>query len=321
MQISICFSSFICHNLFNLNAKGHPHPTKFRLTSFSAWLLANGQVLIKILLNFFFLRISLDKKKRGNRYTFGKKTSSKAVFLIFLLHNFFKDTLLLLSLYPPIISSIFCLPAARLAIDIFGEDNAEKNKRVDSETKVRGDADREDNWSTSAEIDGRTRIDNLGIKTNANVEIDKIAIAADNPDIATYDLDTVADNSDIVTDNSGIAVNNSGTAANDLGTKTDADIRTNDLSIVANNKAHAAFFFALHHSFFLFAFYPKLITASLLSSLPFLSSTTLWSKLILSYLVSLVNQRALSSRYTMDKMWIPSLNKLLSRMIAMVRLL
>lgn len=103
---------------------------KLRLTPFLTWLLANGQVLIKILSN-FILPIPLVGKRRGNRGTFNKKASSKAVFLIFLLYNFFEDAFLLLSLHLLIVSSSFCFLTTKLDVGIFGKDNVRTNKEDD----------------------------------------------------------------------------------------------------------------------------------------------------------------------------------------------
>ena len=50
MQAGIRSRSSICYGLFNLTSKEYPYLAKLRSTSSSLWLLANGQVLIKILL-------------------------------------------------------------------------------------------------------------------------------------------------------------------------------------------------------------------------------------------------------------------------------
>ena len=98
MQAGLHSRSSICHSLFNLIAKGHPHTAKLRLTPSLAWLLANGQVLMKVLLT-FLLPIPLNGKRGKNRGTFGKKTSSEAAFLFFryttllkILFCFFRST-------------------------------------------------------------------------------------------------------------------------------------------------------------------------------------------------------------------------------------
>ena len=206
---------------------------------------------MKVLLN-FLSPIPLDGKRRGNRGTFSEKAFSKAAFLILPLHNSSENALLFLPLYPLIVSSSLCLPAAKLGIGVFGKDNAKKNRGDDSE-------------STGADADRGTGVDNPGTKIDADAE-------ADNP------------------------------------------------SIVASNKAHATSLFALRYAFFLLVSSSKLITTSLQSSLPSSFSNTLRSKPILSYLMTLVKQRALSSRYSIDKMWTSSLNKVSSGMSAVVKL-
>ena len=52
MQAGLHSRSSICYGLFNLTPGEHLHPAKLRSTSSSAWLLANGQVLMKVLSNF-----------------------------------------------------------------------------------------------------------------------------------------------------------------------------------------------------------------------------------------------------------------------------
>ena len=95
MEVDLRSRSSICHGLFNLTARGHSHPTKLRSTSFLAWLLADGRVLIKVLSN-FLLPIPLDGKRGRNRGALSEKTSSKVDFLIFLLQKmlfyFFRST-------------------------------------------------------------------------------------------------------------------------------------------------------------------------------------------------------------------------------------
>ena len=130
MQESLRSKSFIYHDLFNLTTEGHPHLAKLRSNSFLTWLSANGRVLIKVLLN-FFLPIPLNKKRKINRSALGKKASSKASVLIFLLHNSSENAFLLFPLYPLIVSSSFCLPVAKLGVGIFGKNNAKKGKEDD----------------------------------------------------------------------------------------------------------------------------------------------------------------------------------------------
>ena len=103
LQKNLHSKSVICYGLFNLIARGHSYLAKFGLISFLVCLLANGQVLIKVLSNFLFLPIPLDKKKGRNRYVFGKKTFFKAVFLILLLHNSSENAFLLIPLHPVIV--------------------------------------------------------------------------------------------------------------------------------------------------------------------------------------------------------------------------
>ena len=104
MQAGLCSRSSICHGLFNLTPGEHPHPAKLRSTSFSAWLLANGRVLIKFLSNFLwptsspvwssangrqsmlkgllngrFLPIPLDRKKRGDGRSLGGNRGAQVV--------------------------------------------------------------------------------------------------------------------------------------------------------------------------------------------------------------------------------------------------
>ena len=121
MQVSLRSRISICHGLFNLTARGHLYPIKPGLTSFLAWLSANGKVLIKILLN-FLLQILLDGKRGGNKGAFDKKASSETDLLILLFHNSSEDAFLLFLLYSPIISSCFCLFAAKLGVSVFGKD-------------------------------------------------------------------------------------------------------------------------------------------------------------------------------------------------------
>ena len=52
MQAGLCSRSSIWHGLFNLTPREHPHSAKRRSTSSLVWLLANGQVLMKVLSSF-----------------------------------------------------------------------------------------------------------------------------------------------------------------------------------------------------------------------------------------------------------------------------
>lgn len=252
-------------------------------------------MLIKVL-STFFLPISLDKKRRGTKGVFSKKASSKATLLIFPLYNSSKNTFLLFPLYLLIVSSSFYLFAAKFDISVFSKDNAEKN---------RGDNPR----NIGANTDRRTRANNSGIETNADVRINNPGTAADNPSIVANNLSIAANNLGIGTDdlsigtndpnttanNSGITADNPGIARNDLDTGTDAnaradspgtaadnpgieidtDIEADNLSIAVSNKACVTSFFTLYYVFFLLASFSELVTTSLPSFLPFLSQTTL----------------------------------------------
>ena len=255
---------------------------------------------MKVLLS-FLLPIPLDEKKKRNKGAFSKKISSEAAFLILLLYNSFEDTFLLFPLYPLIVSSL-CLSATKSGIGVFSEDNIGKG---------RGD----DLGSTGA--DGGTRVDNPGTRTDADAGVDNpdiitndLGIAADNPDIATDDSVTAADNLGIAADNLvtrtdvDVGADDSSTAVDNPSTGTDADARVDNLGIAASNKAraHAASLFALHCTLFLLVFSFESVTASLPSSLPSSSSTTLRLKLVLLCLVILVKQGAPFSRYLVNEM-------------------
>ena len=148
-------------------------------------------------LSSFLLPITPDEKREGNRDAFDKIAFSEAVFLILPLYNSSEDSLLLLPLHPLIVSSSLRLPTTESGIDVFGEDNAGKN---------RGDNPR------SKGADGRTGVDNPGIRTDADVGVDDSCIVANNPGI-------IANNLGIATDDSSIAVDYSDTTADDLGTE------------------------------------------------------------------------------------------------------
>ena len=104
MQSGLRSRSSICYGLFNLTPGEHPHPAKLRSTSFLAWLLANGRVLMKVLLNFLsptsspawssangrqsmlkalsngrFSPIPLDGKRRGDGRSLGGNRGAKVV--------------------------------------------------------------------------------------------------------------------------------------------------------------------------------------------------------------------------------------------------
>lgn len=236
-------------------------------------------------------------------------------------------------LHPLIVLSSFCFFAAGLSIGIFSKDNARKNRRDDPKTKTQGDVDRKDNLSIGANTNRETRANNLDIKTNANAEADNLnivennsGIAADNPDTKANNLGTIINNPGIAADNSITGANNSrivtdnlGIRADNPGTKMDIDTGANNLSIAVSNKARIASLFTLCHAFFFLISSSELVTASLPSFLQFLFSTTLRSKLILLYLVTLVKRGFLFSRYSVNKMWIPSLNKVLSRISTVVK--
>ena len=311
MQAGLRSRSSICHGLFNLTAGGHPHTAKLRSTSFSAWLSANGRVLMKVLSS-FLLPIPLDGKRGRNRGAFGEKAFSKAAFLILLLHNSSEDALLLFPLYLPIVSSSFCLLTAKSGVGVFGKDNAGKSSGDDP---------------GSIGADEGTRADNPGKGSNADGRVDDPGIATDNSSTATDDPGTAADNSSTAKDNPGkrtdanLGVNNPGTAADNPGTGMDADAKANNPGISVSNKARAraASLFALHRTHFLLVSSSESVTVSLPSSLPSSSSTTLRSKLVLSCSVTLMKRGAPSSRYLVDERWKPSLSKVLSGMSIVVR--
>lgn len=112
---------------------------------------------MKVLSN-FFLAILLDKKRGGNSGTFGKKVSSKADLVIFPLHNSSEDAFLLFPLYPQILSSCFCLPAAKSGIGIFGKENTRKSKKDNPR-------------STGANTDGGSKTDNPGTKRDVDAKL------------------------------------------------------------------------------------------------------------------------------------------------------
>ena len=220
-------------------------------------------MLIKVLSN-FLLPILLDGKKGKNRGALSDKASSKAAFLILLLHNSSKDALFLFPLYPLMVSSNLCFFATKSGISIFGKDNAGKNT---------GDNPR------SIDTDGRIEADNLGTRTDADAGannpstvVDNPSIAADNPGIAIDNLGMVVDDPGIETD-ADAGIDNLGTAADNTGTSTDIVAKADDSGIAASNKARvcAISLFALHRAVFLLTFSPELVIVSSPSSLPLYS--------------------------------------------------
>ena len=273
------------------------------------------------ILSSFFLPIPLNGKRGRNRGALSEKASSKAAFLIVLLHNSSKDALLFFLLHPLIILSSFHLFATKSGVGVFGKDNAEKDRGVDP---------------GSIGIDRRTRADNLGTGIDVDAGADNPGIAADDSGKATDDPGTKADDSGIAANNPSIAADDPGTGtdvdvgvdnpsivANDLGTGTDADVGADNASTATSNKALVctASLFALRHALFLLVSSFELVTASFPSYSPSSSLTTLWSKPVLSCSVTSVKRGAPSSRYPVDEMWRPSLSKVLSGMSAMVRFL
>ena len=241
----------------------------------------------------------LDGKKRGNRGFFGKKTSSKAAFLILPIHNSSENVLLLLSLYPLILSSSFRLPAAKSGIRVFGKDNTGKSK---------GD----DPGSISVEADGGTEANDLGTKIDADTGVDNLGTEVDNSG-------TVIDNPGRVINNSGIIVDNPGTAVDDLGIKTDVDARIDNLRIATSNKAYAASFVAYIVHFFARPF--LLISDCFFAIILAIFILNHYAvKPILSYSMTSIKQGLSFSKIPMIEMWTPSPNKVLSRISAMVRL-
>ena len=262
---------------------------------------------MKVLSN-FLLPIPIDGKRKGNRGIFGKKISFETALLILLLYNSSEDAFLLLLLYPLLVSSSLHLFIAKSGIGVFGKNNAGKGRGDDPE-------------SIGVNIDGGTKVDNPGIKTNINIGVDNLGTAADNLSIVADDLSIAIDNPGTTADNLGTAADNQGIVVDDPGTKINVDTRADNLNTAASNKVRAASLFTLCCAFFLLASSSELVTLFWLSSLPSSSSTTLWSKPILLYLVTSVKQKTPSSRYLMDKMWTLSLNKVLSGMSAIVKLL
>lgn len=80
--------------------------------------------------------ILLDGKRRGNKYTFGKKISSKAALLILALYNFSEDVFLLFPHYLLIVSSSFYLLVAELGVGVFDKENVGKNMGDDLSSKA-----------------------------------------------------------------------------------------------------------------------------------------------------------------------------------------
>ena len=203
------------------------------------------------------------------------------------------------------VSSSLCLSAAKLGVGVFGKDDIGKSK---------GD----DPGSTS--VDKKIRANHPGTGTNTDKGADDPGTAIDNPGI-------VAENSGTITDNPGtridadVGADNSGTAVDNPGTGRDIDVGADNPGIAASNKARACAtsLFALSCAIFLLTSYFELVTAFLSSSSPSSSLTTSRLKLVLSCLVILVKQGAPSSRYSVDKIWRPSLSKVSSGISAVVR--
>ena len=193
-----------------------------------------------------------------------------------MLHNSSEVAFLLLPLHLLIVSSSLRLLAAKSGISVFSKDNVGKG---------RGDDPR------SIGVDRGTEADNPGIETDAIAGADDPGIVANNSNIATDDPSTAADDSSIAADNLGtgtdidMGVDNPGIAADDPGTGTDTDVGADNPGKVASNKIYVrtASLFALRRALFLLAFSFESVTASLPSSLPFSSLTTLRSKPVLSY--------------------------------------
>ena len=211
---------------------------------------------MKVLLNFLLL-IPLDEKRGGNKVALSKKTFSKTVLLIYPLHDFSDDALLLLPLHSLIVSSSLHLLGVKLDIGVFGKDNARKGKR-DNPGSIGVDANR------------RIGADNPGTRTNTDIEADNLVIVADNLGIVVDNPDKATDNLGIAADDLSTIADDPGTATNDPGARTDVDTGINNLGIVASNKTCGVSLFALRHIFFLLAPFSKLVTAFLQSSLPFL---------------------------------------------------
>lgn len=268
-------------------------------------------MLIKILSSFLF-PIPLDGKKRRNKNAFGKKAFFEAGFLILPLHNSFEDVFLLFPLYPLIILSNVRLSAPKSDVGVFSKDNAGKGREDDSGNTGANKEINADNPGTETNVDAKTN--------NPGTIADNSSKGTNNLSIIIDDLGKIADNSDITADNLGIKTDadakadNPGTLANNPGTRMDVNIKSKNPGIAANNKArvYAAFLFALYCAFFLLTSSFELVTASLLSFLLSSSSTTLRSKSILLCLVISVKRGAPFFRYSIDKMWRTSLNKISS---------
>ena len=82
MQASLCSRSFICYGLFKLTTREYLHLAKLRSNSFWTWLLANAQVLMKVLSN-ILLPISLDEKKGRTGVPLARRLLLKLPFWFF----------------------------------------------------------------------------------------------------------------------------------------------------------------------------------------------------------------------------------------------
>lgn len=71
------------------------------------------------------------------------------------------------------VSSSFHLFVAGLGVDIFNNDNTRKDKKNNLDTKTQKDIDSDNNLGKSAELDRRSKADNLGSRRNTDVKADK----------------------------------------------------------------------------------------------------------------------------------------------------
>lgn len=263
---------------------------------------------------------------------------------------------MLFPLHLLIVLSNLCLSKAKSGIGVLSKNNAAKNWGNDLGS-MGADADRgskANNPGTRIDIDIKTNnpgtrannpnttVDNSGITANnPSIVANYLSRAADNPgtaannsSIASDNPGTIADNLGKVADNQNTAINNPdteidadaganilGTAPDNSGIKIDANVEAHNPSTVASNKACTISFFALRYTFFLLVFSSKLVTASLSCFLPSSSSTTLWSKPILLYLVTSMKQKTPSSKYSINKISRSSLNKISLGISAVMRLI
>lgn len=269
-----------------MTAGGQLHIAKLRLTSFLAWLLVNSQILIKVLLN-FLLSILLDQERERNKGALSKKAFFKVAFLILLLFNSSENIFLLFLLYPVIILSNLCFSITKSGVGNFSKNNS---GTVANNPDIAVDDQSTATNNPSIGADNLGMVANyLGTRMNANIKANNPGITTDNLGITVDHLgirtntDVEADNSSIGTNNLSIktdanaGVDNLGIAADNPNTKTDIDARADNPSIATSHQVCIciAFLFVLHHAFFLLASFSKSVTASLLSSLLFLSLTLL----------------------------------------------